>query len=55
MQAFARLWTIAATDDGQTMVEYGLILALVSVITIAVLTTIGTDLVAIFTTVAAAL
>jgi len=31
-------------EDGQAMVEYGLILALVSVVAIVTLTTVGTDL-----------
>lgn len=44
----------AGTEDGQTMVEYGLILALLAVVTIAILGTIGAELVAIFTSVAGA-
>jgi pilus assembly protein Flp/PilA len=39
-------------EDGQGMVEYGLILALVSVAVILILTTLGTNLTDIFTTVA---
>jgi pilus assembly protein Flp/PilA len=39
-------------EDGQGMVEYGLILALVSVAVILILTTLGTNLTGIFTTVA---
>jgi pilus assembly protein Flp/PilA len=42
-------------EDGQAMVEYGLILALVSVVAVATLTTVGTDLSAIFTSVSGAL
>jgi pilus assembly protein Flp/PilA len=42
-------------EDGQAMVEYALILGLVSVVSIAILTTIGTDITAIFTTVEGAL
>lgn len=37
-------------QKGQGMVEYGLILALVAVVAIATLTTLGTDLAAMFTT-----
>ena len=39
-------------ESGQGMVEYGLILALVSVAVILILTTLGTNLTGIFTTVA---
>jgi pilus assembly protein Flp/PilA len=35
-------------EDGQAMVEYGLILALVSVVAIVTLTTVGTDLATLF-------
>jgi pilus assembly protein Flp/PilA len=42
-------------EDGQAMVEYALILALVSVVAIGVLTTIGSNIVTIFTSVANAL
>jgi pilus assembly protein Flp/PilA len=42
-------------EDGQAMVEYALILALVSIAAIAVLKLIGTDVTAVFTTVDTAL
>ena len=42
-------------EEGQTMPEYGLIVALVSVVAIAILTVLGGDLIAIFTTVSTAL
>ena len=42
-------------EEGQAMVEYALILALVSVVAIAVLTTIGTNIVTKLTSVANAL
>lgn len=35
-------------EDGQAMVEYGLILALVSVVAIVTLKTVGTDLATLF-------
>lgn len=35
-------------EDGQAMVEYGLILALVSVVAIVTLTTVGSDLQTLF-------
>jgi pilus assembly protein Flp/PilA len=47
----------AARDDeaGATMVEYGLMLALIAVVSITIITTIGTDLLAKFTSIANAL
>jgi Flp pilus assembly pilin Flp len=39
-------------EEGQALVEYTLILALISVVAIAVLTTIGTDIVSTLTEVA---
>jgi pilus assembly protein Flp/PilA len=42
-------------EDGQAMVEYGLILALVSVAAIAVLGFVGTDVTAVFTQIQTAL
>jgi pilus assembly protein Flp/PilA len=42
-------------EDGQTMVEYALILALISVVAIAILTTVGSDIVSVFSSVAAKL
>jgi Flp pilus assembly pilin Flp len=39
-------------EEGQALVEYTLILALISIVAIAVLTTIGTDIVAKLTEVA---
>jgi pilus assembly protein Flp/PilA len=43
------------SEDGQAMVEYGLILALVSVVAVGVLTTIGLNIQGVFTTIANAL
>ena len=40
------------SEDGQAMVEYGLILALVSVVAIGVLTIVGTDVKAVFQSIA---
>lgn len=40
------------SEDGQTMVEYGLILAIVSIVAIATLATVGTDLKTLFTSIA---
>ena len=38
-----RLQSIAIREDGQALVEYSLILSLISVVAILALTTIGTD------------
>jgi pilus assembly protein Flp/PilA len=43
------------SQDGQAMVEYGLILALVSVVAIVALKLVGTDVTAVFNSVAASL
>ena len=40
--------TVAARQEGQAMVEYGLVLALVSVVAILALTAIGTNVNAVF-------
>jgi pilus assembly protein Flp/PilA len=42
-------------DDGATMVEYGLMVALIAVVALAAVTLIGTNVTAIFTTIAGAL
>jgi pilus assembly protein Flp/PilA len=42
-------------EEGQTMVEYGLILALVSVVAIAILTTLGGNVKTTFTSASSAL
>ncbi len=42
---------IARTDRGATAVEYGIMVALIAAVIIAVVATIGTDLLAAFTTV----
>jgi pilus assembly protein Flp/PilA len=50
-RAIARL----QAEDGQTMVEYGLILALVSVVAIVILQTLGTNVQATFSSASSAL
>jgi len=45
MEFLKRLWN---DDEGQGMVEYGLILALVSIVVIVILTAVGTNLGTIF-------
>lgn len=42
-------------EDGQAMVEYGLVLALVAVVGAVTLTTLGTDVAAIFTSISGSL
>jgi len=37
-------WLQAASEDGQALVEYTLILALIAIVAIASLTTLGTDI-----------
>ena len=44
----SRAQQLKERDEGQAMVEYALILGLISVVTIAVLGTIGTDVNTIF-------
>jgi pilus assembly protein Flp/PilA len=57
LKLYAQLLTAALTkkEDGQALVEYALILALVSVVAIAVLQAIGTGIVGKLGQVAAAL
>jgi pilus assembly protein Flp/PilA len=43
---------ITKKEEGATMVEYGLLVALIACVCVAVLTTLGTDLAAMFTAVA---
>lgn len=50
-----KLFKFLRDETGQGMVEYGLILALVSVVVISLLTDIGKDMAARFTTIGAAL
>ena len=52
---FANFKNFIEDESGATAIEYGLIAALVSIAAIAALTTLGTPLSAIFTTVATAL
>jgi len=50
-----RVRAMIEAEDGQTMVEYGLILALVSVVAIAILITLGGSVVTTFTSASSAL
>lgn len=53
------MWTLVSRvrdrEEGQTLVEYGLIVALVSIAVVAALTTMGVELDRLFTAVADAL
>ena len=53
----ARQWmnNLIHKEDGVTAIEYGLIAALIAVAIIGVVTTVGTDLIAIFGDISAAL
>jgi len=51
-QAAALLRAVRRREEGQAMVEYALILALVSVVAVVVLASIGTGITGIFTTIA---
>jgi pilus assembly protein Flp/PilA len=55
MSELLRAWTALETDErGVTMVEYGLMAALIAVVCITVVTTLGTELSTKFTAVATA-
>jgi pilus assembly protein Flp/PilA len=45
---YLRSVAVRDREEGQAMAEYGIILALVAIVTIAILTTLGTDLIAAF-------
>ena len=49
------LTKLIADDSGATAIEYGLIAALIAVVIIAAVTTVGTNLTATFSTVASSL
>jgi Flp pilus assembly pilin Flp len=54
-ETLARFLAFARTEDGQTLVEYALILSLVSIVTIAILIGLGQGVVQVFTSAASAL
>jgi len=55
MQKIMSKLSYSKNEEGDTMIEYGLIVGLVSVVTIAILTTLGGTLTALYTAVNAAL
>ena len=46
------LFTRSDEEEGQTLIEYGLIIALVSIVAIITLTTVGTNIGKVFTSIA---
>jgi len=50
-----RMKALLKKQTGQGLVEYALILVLISVVSILIMTSVGTDIQAVFTSVAAAL
>ena len=48
MRAYLALTSVRDREEGQAMVEYALILFLVSVVSIAILTTLGTKVSSVF-------
>ena len=52
LKLFVSLQTLRAREEGQGMVEYALILVLVSVVAIVTLTTVGENLALVFTDIA---
>ncbi len=51
MKTLARICRFRKNQDGATVIEYGLIAALIAVVIIAAVTTVGTELNSTFTTV----
>jgi pilus assembly protein Flp/PilA len=51
-ELYARIQTLKSREDGQALVEYALILALISVGAVAALTLIGTNVLAKLNTIA---
>ena len=54
-KAYSRVLALRDAEEGQTLVEYALIIALVSVGLIAALTTLKTQIAGVFTTIGTAL
>lgn len=55
MQVMSTIRKLAKRDDGVTAIEYGLIAALIALVIVGAVTLVGTDLIADFNQVAAAL
>lgn len=51
MKTLARICRFCKNQDGATAIEYGLIAALIAVVIIAAVTTVGTELNTTFTTI----
>jgi pilus assembly protein Flp/PilA len=48
MRAFLALQSVRDREDGQAMVEYALLLSLIAIVSIAVLTALGTKVSSVF-------
>jgi pilus assembly protein Flp/PilA len=48
MRAYLALQSVKDREDGQAMVEYALLLSLIAIVSIAVLTTLGTKVSSVF-------
>ena len=55
MNFVTRLRTLARTDEGQDLLEYALLVALIALVAVAAITLTGTNVNAIFVRIAAAL
>ena len=55
MLSFEMVTSLLRNEKGQGMVEYGLILALIAVVVVGIMTTMGTNLTTIYTTVSTSL
>ena len=55
MQKIMSKLSYSKNEEGATMIEYGLIVALISVVTLAALGTVGANLITLYTNVAGAL
>jgi pilus assembly protein Flp/PilA len=55
MNLFAYLRTFVRNDEGQDLLEYALLIALIAIVCVAAVTTTGTNVAAIFDSIAASL
>jgi pilus assembly protein Flp/PilA len=55
MEFITRLWNLARNEEGQDLLEYALLVALIALVAVAAITLTGTNVNAIFVRIAAAL
>jgi pilus assembly protein Flp/PilA len=55
MNLITRMRTFAVNDEGQDLLEYALLVALIALVSVAVIKTAGTNVQAIFTSIGTAL